>query len=87
MSEEANMALVRAIMEAVNRQDLETLRAHPGYHETVEAIPMLWTAFPDLTHTLEHQFADGDWVATCMNVRGTQQGSSLSTPLPVLIAS
>ena len=75
MSKEANMALVRAVMEAVNRQDLEALRAHPGYYETVQSIPTLWAAFPDLTHAIEQQFADGDWVATCMNVRGTHTGA------------
>src|SRR5687768_7623944 len=75
MSEEANMAVVRDVMEAVNRQDLEVLRAHPGYYETVQAIPVMWAAFPDMHHTIEHQFADGDWVATCVTVRGTHRGS------------
>jgi predicted ester cyclase len=75
MSKEANMALVRTVMEAVNRQDLKTLRAHPGYYETVQSIPVMWAAFPDMHHTIEQQFADGDWVATCVTVRGTHRGA------------
>jgi predicted ester cyclase len=72
---EANKAVLRAVMAATNRQDLTALRAHPGLHETVQYIPSLWAAFPDLSHTIELQFADGDMVATCMRARGTHRGA------------
>jgi predicted ester cyclase len=36
---------------------------------------MMWAALPDMHHTIEHQFADDDWVATCVTVRGTHRGT------------
>jgi predicted ester cyclase len=72
---EASMAVLRAVVEATNRQDLAALRAHPGLHETVRYIPALWAAFPDLHHTVERQVAASDWVTTCMRARGTHRGA------------
>jgi len=71
----ANEQVMRAVVDATNRQDLEALRAHPGLYETVQYIPAVWAAFPDLHHTIELQFGDGDWIATCMRARGTHRGA------------
>ena len=75
MSEQTNKAVVRAVLDALDRQDLEALREHPGLYETVQYIPNMWAAFPDMRHTVELQFADGNMVATCVEVRGTHQGA------------
>lgn len=77
MSEESNKATVRAALEAIDRHDLPALSAHPGLHEMVRYIPMMWAAFPDIQHRIEHQIADGDMVATCATVRGTHRGALL----------
>jgi predicted ester cyclase len=73
--EEANKAVVRAVAEAIDRQDLAALHNHPGLNETVESIPVMWAAFPDMRTTIDHMFADGDMVAACATVRGTHRGA------------
>jgi predicted ester cyclase len=80
MSEESNKAVVRAVLDAIDRHDLPTLHTHPGLHETVRHIPLMWAAFPDLRHTVDRQIADGDMVATCATVRGTHRGMLLGAP-------
>jgi predicted ester cyclase len=80
MREESTKAVVRAVLAAIDRHDLPALQAHPGLHETVQHIPLMWAAFPDLRHTVERQIADGDMVATCATVRGTHRGPLLGAP-------
>ena len=80
MSEESIKAVVRAVLAAIDRHDLSALQAHPGLHETVQHIPLMWAAFPDLRHTVDRQMADGDMVATCATVRGTHHGPLLGAP-------
>lgn len=40
-------------------------------------VAMLYTAFPDLQHTVEDQIAENDKVASLVNVRGTHRGDFL----------
>ncbi len=40
----------------------------------VQFVTMLYTAFPDLHHTVEDQIAEDDRVASIINVRGTHKG-------------
>lgn len=77
MTAESIKAVVREMAAAIERHDLEALAAHPGLYETVQHIPMMWTAFPDLYHTIEQQFVDGDVVTTCAILHGTHQGPLL----------
>jgi predicted ester cyclase len=72
--------VARAVFRAADAHDLGALRAHPGLHETVQYIPELWAAFPDLRHTIEQQFVAGGVVTTIATARGTQRGPLLGVP-------
>jgi ketosteroid isomerase-like protein len=67
-------AVIRAMLAAIDRHDLAALAAHPGLYETVEKIPSLLVAFPDLKNTIEQQFVAGDIVVTRAMMRGTHRG-------------
>ena len=74
MSIEANKAIVRSFLEALDRQDFDVLKEHPGLYATVVRQPIIRAAFPDLQTTIEHQIAEGDTVATRATLRGTHIG-------------
>jgi predicted ester cyclase len=73
-------AVVRDVFAASDRNDLAALRQHPGLYETVQYIPALWAALPDLRHTIEQQFLAGDVVTTVALARGTHRGPLLGLP-------
>jgi predicted ester cyclase len=73
-------SVARSVFAASDRNDLDTLRQHPGLHETVHYIPALWAAFPDLRHTIDQQFVADDVVTTIATARGTQDGVLLGLP-------
>ena len=75
MSMEENKAIVRSFLEALDRQDFDALKDHPGLYATVVRQPMVRAAFPDLQTTIEHQIAEGDTVATRATLRGTHLGT------------
>ena len=75
MSAHAHEAVVCSVLQAIDRQDLDALKVHPGLYETVQHMPSLWASFPDAYHTVEQQIAAGDVVATRATVRGTHQGA------------
>jgi predicted ester cyclase len=77
MTDTQPLRVVQAVFEANDRHDLDALRAHPGLCETVQYIPRLWAAIPDLRHTIERQFASGDTVTTVAVGRGTHRGPLL----------
>jgi predicted ester cyclase len=66
-------AVIGAMIAAIDRHDMAALAAHPGLSETVEKIPTLLAAFPDLKHTIEQQIVSGDIVATRAVIRGTHR--------------
>src|SRR5215204_294766 len=72
--------IVQAVFRAADANDLDALRAHPGLYETVQYIPGLWAAFPDLRHTIDQQFVAGDVVTTVATARGTHDGVLLGVP-------
>src|SRR5215204_807750 len=72
--------IVQAVFRAADANDLDALRAHPGLYETVQYIPGLWAAFPDLRHTIDRQFVAGEVVTTIATARGTQRGVLLGVP-------
>ena len=74
MGMEDNKAIVRSFLEALDRQDFDALKEHPGLYATVVRQPLIRAAFPDLRTTIEHQIAEGDTVATRATLRGTHLG-------------
>ena len=72
---EDNKAIVRRFLEALDQQNFEALKEHPGLYQTVQRQPMVRTAFPDLRTTIEQQIADGDTVATRATMEGTHVGT------------
>lgn len=71
---DARAAVIRAMLAAIERHDMAALAAHPGLSETVQYIPALLAAFPDLKHTIEEQIVSGEVVATRAVMRGTHRG-------------
>jgi predicted ester cyclase len=74
MSTEENKAVVRRVLDALDRHDFEALKEHPGLYQTVVRQPMIRAAFPDLRTTIEHQVAEDDTVATRATLHGTHLG-------------
>ena len=82
MPMEENKAIVRRILEALDRHDYDALKDHPGLYQTVVRQPMVRAAFPDGQTTIEHQVAEGDTVATRATIRGTHRGPFMGVPPP-----
>jgi len=74
MSTEENKAIVRRFLEALDQQNFDALKEHPGLYQAVVRQPIIRGAFPDLQTTVEHQVAEGDTVATRATLRGTHLG-------------
>ena len=74
-SSEDNKAIVRRFLDALDQQNFEALKEHPGLYQTAQRQPMVRAAFPDLRTKVEQQVAEGDTVAT----RATMQGTHLGT--------
>ena len=75
MSIEESKAIVRRVLEALDQQNFDALKDHPGLYQTVVRQPIIRAAFPDLQTTIEHQVAEGDTVATRATLRGTHRGT------------
>jgi predicted ester cyclase len=74
MSMEENKSIVRRFLEALDHQNFDALKEHPGLYQTIVRQPIIRAAFPDLQTTVEHQIAEGDTVATRATLRGTHVG-------------
>ena len=87
MSLEVNKSLVRRAYELSTKKDIAALFKlyDPGYIEhmpdgdhTLEqlkrGIPAYFSAFPDLTFTIEDMVAEGDKVAYRVTIKGTHTG-------------
>jgi predicted ester cyclase len=74
MSNEERKAVARLAEQAINQKDLGLLDGHPGYWQTRQVFAGLFTAFPDLSSTVEQQTVDGEWVTTRVTMRGTHLG-------------
>jgi hypothetical protein len=61
--------------EAINQRNLALLDDHPGYWQTRQVFPLLFTSFPDVSSTIEQQTVDGTWVTTRTTLRGTHMGA------------
>ncbi|GAA4872609.1 ester cyclase [Saccharopolyspora cebuensis] len=87
---EVSRRLPQRFADACNRRDLDTIRTliHPDavHHSRLSDYPMAgiefafratWSAFPDLTWTVERIIADGAWVTALMRLNGTHEGEYL----------
>ena len=91
-SSEVNKAAVRDCFQTASRGDYDALRdiVSPGYvlhPEEVQGAEGLArmvegyrSALADLRVTIDHQFTEGDWVATRSTVRGRHEGELMGTP-------
>ena len=93
---EANKALVRRWLAEMDKRNLHIVDElvavdyidhnppipdlAPGREGVKQANALLLTAFPDASHTIEDQIAEGDKVVTRMTVRGTFVGEYLGIP-------
>jgi steroid delta-isomerase-like uncharacterized protein len=93
---EANKALVRRWLAEMDKRNLHIVDElvavdyidhnppipdlTPGREGVKQANALLLTAFPDASHTIEDQIAEGDKVVTRMTVRGTFVGEYLGIP-------
>ena len=68
-------AIARLAHEAINSKNLTLLDGHPGYWQTRQVFPLLFTAFPDVSSTIEQQTVEGTWVTTRSTLRGTHLGA------------
>jgi len=85
MTIEKNKAIIKNLIEANTIASINELCAPnfvghlPGFTAPTDRInfinfaSMLYSAFPDLHHTVEVQLAENDMVASCVTVRGTHQ--------------
>jgi len=74
MLPEERKAIVRKAHEAINQKNLVLLDDQPGYWQTRQIFPMLFTSFPDVSSTIEQQTVEGEWVTTRTTLRGTHLG-------------
>ncbi len=80
MSAEENKAVIRRFVELLNEGDLDrAFEGHPGLYEARQRYPYSYSAFPDLTHTIEQQVVEGDIVVTRGTLSGTHQGEFFGT--------
>jgi steroid delta-isomerase-like uncharacterized protein len=94
MSTEENKAVVRRFFAALDDQDLDAVAAllAPDYRLHFDGNPEMdraagtgffgafLAAFPDITHQVQDQIAEGDRVATRIVVRGTHQTELMGIP-------
>ena len=53
MLPEERKAIARRAHDAINQKNLALLDDHPGYWQTRQIFPLLFTSFPDATSTIE----------------------------------
>ena len=75
MRDEDRKAIAQRAHDAINQKKVELLDGHPGYWQTRQVFPLLFSAFPDLTSTVEQQTVAGEWVTTRATMRGTHLGA------------
>jgi steroid delta-isomerase-like uncharacterized protein len=89
---EVNKAAVRDCFENASQGNFDALHAivspdyvlHPeevrGPEGLAEMVQGYRNAFSDLNVTIEHQFTEGDYVATRSTIRGRHDGELMGTP-------
>ena len=91
-SSDVNKAAVRDCFHTAARGDYEALRdivspafvLHPdeirGADGLAQMVEGYRSALADLHVTIDHQFTEGDWVATRSTVRGRHEGALMGAP-------
>ena len=91
-SSDENKAAVRDCYENASRGNFDALHEvvspdyvlHPdgirGVEGLTEMVEGYRSALADLTVTIEHQFTEGDYVATRTTIRGRHEGELMGTP-------
>ncbi len=74
MSTNANKAVFRAIVEALNEHRLDVLDAHPGLAPMRPFFAEVSATWPDLRAEIHELIAEGEWVAVRIVQRGTHRG-------------
>jgi steroid delta-isomerase-like uncharacterized protein len=89
---EANKAAVRDCFSNASQGNFDALQSivtpdyvlHPeevrGPEGLAEMVQGYRDAFADLSVTIEHQFTEGDYVATRCTIRGRHEGELMGTP-------
>jgi len=72
--------VVRDVIAAIDAQDMPTLQAHPGLHETIVHMPHLWASLANLSSVIDHITVEDDMVATVVSVTGAHVGSFVGEP-------
>jgi hypothetical protein len=76
--DEDRKAIARRAHDAINHKNVALLDEHPGYWQTRQVFPLLFSAFLDLTSTVEQQTVAGEWVTTRATMRGTHLGAFIA---------
>jgi steroid delta-isomerase-like uncharacterized protein len=91
-SSEDNKAAVRDCFEEASKGNFDALHRivtadyviHPedvrGAEGLAEMVQGYRTAFADLSVTIDHQFTEGDYVATRSTIRGRHEGDLMGVP-------
>lgn len=74
MSTSTPQQILRQVFSAFDQNDWTIFDHHPGLHETRQHLPQLYTAFPDLHHTIETELVEGSLIGCVATLRGTHRG-------------
>ncbi len=75
MPADDHKAVIRRLVDLLNAGELDqAFEGHPGLYEMKQRYPYSYSAFPDLTHTIEQQVVEGDIVVTRGTMSGTHRG-------------
>ena len=67
--------VLRQVFSAFDQGDWTIFDHHPGLYETRQHLPHLYTAFPDLHHTIETELVEGELIGCVASLSGTHRGS------------
>ena|SRR5690348_10892848 len=74
MAERTTLDTFHQMLADLERDDWAALAQHPGLGETREHFPHVHAAFPDLRHTIESEFVNGEMLAAVVYLEGTHLG-------------
>jgi predicted ester cyclase len=69
-----HQTIMDQVLAQLENADWKAIEQHPGLYETLQHFPHMLAAFPDLTHTFERGFSQGEMFAYVLTVSGTHQG-------------
>ena len=72
--------VLRQVFSAFDQCDWSIFDRHLGLAETRQHLPHLYTAFPDLHHTIETELVEGELIGCVASLSGTHRGSFMGIP-------